>query len=118
MRWILLYDKECFVCRKTAGFLALLDRQNLIDRIDYHLYYEQNQLHIPITALEKEIHLISLEGDLFSGHLAIQKVITLLYPRPFFRWLLNHPLSTWWLSVLYRLATLLRKNCSTCSKKE
>ena len=112
LKWTLLYDEECSLCRKYAEIIELYDKNHNISLISLQNHYENDQ-SIPFNILMEDIHLLGKRGLILKGDDAIKKLISIIPPSKPFRWMIESNTFNKSATMLYRMGKKFRK-CREC----
>ena len=111
--WKLLFDEDCFVCRKLSGLIKILDRKRIIELVSFQKFFKDDKL-IPYDKLSAQLHILTPHGDILDGAGAVEKVSQIILNSNSFGWI--YKLKLWKLTInsLYRITTIFRSKCGTC----
>jgi len=115
--WKFLFDGTCALCKKFAG---MIDRAGTrVVPVELHAYLQSgnNNTNLTIEALESVLHLISPQGEILTGHEAVQKILLLIPALRPFRWMLSKKAGSFGIKAAYYTADIIRKRCRSCKKK-
>jgi predicted DCC family thiol-disulfide oxidoreductase YuxK len=90
--YVLLYDGECEICRRSVAWLEGRDRKGVIRTIPYQDPSVGARFpEIPRGQLENAMHLISSDGSRWAGARAAEEIFRLLPGLWWTRWAFRAP---------------------------
>lgn len=102
--WYLIYDGDCAFCLRWVSWFQARDRDRRLVFIPFQEPAELARLPaIPRSALERAMHLVSLQGDIYAGAAALPPILGLLPWGWTLSWLFKIPGVPWLADRMYRL---------------
>lgn len=72
---IVLYDDKCPICQKAKKWLESIDKTGSICFQGLHgKWVSHNLTHIPQDQLQEQLHVITYEGQIYSGAAAYREI--------------------------------------------
>jgi predicted DCC family thiol-disulfide oxidoreductase YuxK len=112
LKWTLLYDETCSLCKKYTEIIEIYDRNHKVSLKSLQKFYKKNQ-NIPLSDLMKDIHLLNNKGIILKGEDAIQKLISIIPASKPFKWMIESNTFKKSASSIYRAGKKFRK-CREC----
>ncbi|MBN1501502.1 MAG: DUF393 domain-containing protein [Spirochaetes bacterium] len=113
--WILLYDGECSLCIRFAGFISRFDKKHEIFPIPLQKYIETDD-SITYDDLMKDVHLLGVNGEVLTGAAAVNMILQIVPAAGPYRWMMKTKAGEKLSKAAYMTLKIIR-GCPSCGRQ-